>query len=210
MGSALLDQKRDKEALDFLTKAKSEAEADPRIDFNRGVALYRLKKRGEARQAWKAAADNGLQRAAEYLQELEKRGAQSGVWIDFWFSGNSGWYRRLFGILLIFMLSLVSMLPIIKKDSLASVPWLNTGQEWTVIATPLLVLGILLALPSLSSLSVGPVKLEPKPSHPESAPAAEAGFEALVGTLQSMRPTLTVGADVAPLPTADIVTIIKR
>lgn len=184
IGASLLDQKRDAEALEFLAAARDQAEPDPRIDYNLGVALYRLGQTEQARTRWEAA--KGVARAREYLDELDRRASRSGAWLDYWFGAGSSPARGVIGGALLGLTAFAAMVPLLQ----------HTGRDWRVTGASILALLVLLILPTLRGLSVGPLKLEPAPSLPEARLGGESGMDALIGRMRSIGPSLTVGTSV--------------
>ncbi|MGH9674445.1 MAG: tetratricopeptide repeat protein, partial [Bryobacteraceae bacterium] len=160
ISGAMLDLKQDDKALEFLEKeAVESAKEDPsgRLAFNYGVALYRAKRKTLARIQWKEAAAKGFPAAKDFLEKLEKGGSSTSAWLEYWFGDVTPAKRRAVGALLAAGALVVALLPMVKRDV---IPWLNTGQDWNVMALTVAAFLALLALPVVGSLSLGPLKLD--------------------------------------------------
>jgi tetratricopeptide (TPR) repeat protein len=160
-GAVLLRHKRDDEALHFLQQAKAKGASDPEINFNIGVALYRLDKPAEARPAWQSAADAGLEKAQKVLRDFDKLTPRAGALLDQWFGEAVPWRRKAAGTVLLMIGFVCAALPLLKQNT---IPWLNTGQPWTTTGLPVVVVLAILALPALTGLKAGPVELKLSPA----------------------------------------------
>lgn len=169
IGAMLLDAKRDEEALTFLQEAKQKAESDGRVDFNLGLAYYRRQQPEKAREIWTDAAQKRIKQAEDSLREMQGKQGAPGGWIECWFGPDRTKSRRFTGALLIFLLALICTFPLLKKDTL---PWFNTGQDWTVTVTAVVVLVVLFLLPAIKRLSLGKdsFEIEMEPERPETTP----------------------------------------
>jgi tetratricopeptide (TPR) repeat protein len=201
-GWIFLRSHRDEEALHFLAEAKRRGYAGAQVEFNRGVALYRLKRLPEAREAWKAAAQAGSEEARTCLRELARRAPGAAELLDYWFGEDRTRFRRSAGVLLVAMAFLGGVLPVLK---VTSVPWIQPTAPWPVITFPaMLALGLLL-LPVLSSIKLGPVELKLAPVEPP-VPLPHASIEAVIDQALSSRGALTpspLGAGAAQQESAD-------
>ena len=176
-------QKRDREAADFLQEAQQRAIPHPDLDLNLGIALYRLKQSTAAKQAWQKAADAGSQRATEYLEDIPKAAPETGDLMGYWFGDGVPRWRRVFGSALVFLIMFVAALPLISKDAIHWLRWLNTGENYKLGWICLIPLVVIFLAPVLKkiSLGLGPVKLEA--ATPEVT--AKPNMDALLEKLQS-------------------------
>jgi tetratricopeptide (TPR) repeat protein len=162
LAGLLLDEQRDREARDFLASAHREDARDPRVDLSLGVALYRLKDNAGAQAAWQRAKKHGSQKAAEYLESIPKPTPDPGDLLGYWFGDTAPQVRRVAGAVLVFLILIAATLPIIGKDAIHWLRWLNTGENYKMGWITLAVLLLAFLAPILKSikLDVGPVKLE--------------------------------------------------
>jgi tetratricopeptide (TPR) repeat protein len=162
ISAILLGQKRDREAADFLQEAEQRAAPHPDLGLNLGIALYRLKQSSAAQQAWQRAADAGSQRAKDYLEQIPKAAPDPGDLMSYWFGDAASPWRRMFGGLLAFLILFVAALPVISKDAVHWLRWLNTGENYKLGWICLVPLVLVFLSPVLKkiSLGLGPVKLE--------------------------------------------------
>jgi tetratricopeptide (TPR) repeat protein len=175
-GAVLLRHKRDDEALQFLQTAKAKGASDPEIDFNIGVALYRLDKPAEARPAWQSAGEAGLEKAQKVLRDFDKLTPRTGGLPDHWFGEAVSWRRRAFATVLLLIGFVCAALPLLKQNA---IPWLNTGQPWTTTGLPVIVVLAILALPSMTGLKAGPVELKLSPAESQ-LPLPRTTLDALI------------------------------
>jgi tetratricopeptide (TPR) repeat protein len=182
VSSVLLDQQRNREAADFLQTAESQGASDVNLDLNLGNALYRLKQPTAAKQALQRAADAESQKAREYLEDI-KAAPEPGDLMGYWFGDTAPRWRRVFGAVLAFLILSVAALPVISKDAIHWLRWLNTGDNYKLGWICLVPLVLIFLAPVLTkiSLGVGPVKLEA--ARPEAT--AEHDAKALLEKLQS-------------------------
>jgi tetratricopeptide (TPR) repeat protein len=166
ISAALLKLDQHREAIDFLNKAEKRVKADPRLTFNRGLALFYAKDPESAKPAFLAAASQGIDAAADLLKKLDRKIPSDGVWTDSWFGKTAGWGRRVLGAVLLLAVALVLFVP--------AVPLLLEGEvDWkALLPAPVFAL-VLLILPTLKnvSLSVGDLKLQAEPSVPSARDA---------------------------------------
>ena len=183
VSSILLMQKRDREAVEFLQQAQQRATPDSDLDLNLGIALYRLKQSTAAKQAWQKAADAGSQKAKEYLEDIPKAAPEAGDLMGYWFGDSTPPWRRIFGGVLVFLIMFVATLPVISKDAIHWLRWLNTGENYKLGWICLVPLVLIFLAPVLKkiSLGLGPVKLEA--ATPEVS--AKPNMDALLEKLQS-------------------------
>ncbi|HEY5175098.1 MAG TPA: tetratricopeptide repeat protein [Terriglobales bacterium] len=203
VSSILLGQKRDREAADFLLDAQQRAVPHSDIDLNLGIALYRLKQSTAAKQAWQRAADAGSQKAKEYLEDIPKAAPEAGNLMGYWFGDSAPPWRRVFGGLLVFLIMFVAALPVISKDAIHWLRWLNTGENYKlgwICMVPLVLIFLAPVLKKIS-LGLGPVKLEA--ATPEVT--AKPNMDALLEKLQSsagLPLSSSPGGSVSQWPTA--------
>ncbi len=183
VSSILLMQKRDREAADFLQEAQQRAIPHSDLDLNLGIALYRLKQSTAAKQAWQKAADAGSQKAKEYLEDIPKAAPEADDLMGYWFGDGTPQWRRIFGGVLVFLIMFVAALPVISKDAIHWLRWLNTGDNYKLGWICLIPLVLIFLAPVLKkiSLGIGPVKLEA--ATPEVS--AKPNMDALLEKLQS-------------------------
>jgi tetratricopeptide (TPR) repeat protein len=181
VSSVMLEQKRDREAADFLQEAQPHVVSDANLDLNLGIALYRLKQSTAAKQAWQRAADSGSQKAKEYLEDLPKAAPESGDLMSYWFGDNAPPWRRVFGGLLAFLIMFVATLPVISKDAIHWLRWLNTGENYKLGWICLIPLLLVFLAPVLKKISIGlgPVKLEAATPQVTAKPDMDALLEKL-------------------------------
>ena len=201
ISSTLLALDRDKEALECLDDEKDEAGGDPQFQYYRGMALYRLRRISEARNAWEEAAKNGAPKAAELVDELKRRGGAE-AWVGFWFGGSAAWHRKLLGASLLLLLLLALASSLIEQDAFRSLNWLNTGQDWKVTVAPIVVLLALFLVPTVSrlSLGLGGLTIEPRPSSMQASPQLLAGTDLATEAPVSAKssPGVSLDADLPP------------
>ncbi len=183
VSSILLGQRRDREAAEFLLKAQSQGASDASIDLNLGIALYRLKQSSAAKEAWARAKNAGSQKAEEYLEEIPKAAPDPGDLMSYWFGETASPWRRFFGGVVAFLILFVAALPVISKDAVHWLRWLNTGENYKLGWICLIPLVLIFLAPVLKkiSLGLGPVKLEA--ASPEVT--AKPNMDALLEKLQS-------------------------
>jgi len=183
VSSILIAQKRDREAADFLREAEQRVVPHPDLDLNLGIALYRLKQSTAAKQAWQRAADAGSQQAKEYLEEIPKAAPDPGDLMGYWFGDPAPRWRRVFGGLLTFLILFVAALPVISKDAIHWLRWLNTGDNYKLGWICLVPLVLIFLAPVLTKISfgLGPVKLEAATP----GVTAKPNMDALLDKLQS-------------------------
>jgi tetratricopeptide (TPR) repeat protein len=162
VSSIFIAQKQDREAVDFLQEAEQHVVPHPDLDLNLGIALYRLKQSSTAKQAWQRAAEAGNQQAREYLEQIPKAAPDPGDLMGYWFGDAAPPWRRIFGGLLTFLILFVATLPVISKDAVHWLRWLNTGDNYKLGWICLVPLVLIFLAPVLTKISfgLGPVKLE--------------------------------------------------
>jgi tetratricopeptide (TPR) repeat protein len=203
VSSILIGQKRDREAVDFLQEAEQRVVPHPDLDLNLGIALYRLKQSTAAKQAWQKAADAGSQQAKEYLEDIPKAAPDPGDLMGYWFGDLAPRWRRIFGGLLVFCILFVATLPIISKDAIHWLRWLNTGENYKLGWICLIPLVLIFLAPVLTKISfgLGPVKLEAATP----GVTAKPNMDALLDKLQSAAGvglSSNPSGSVSPLPKA--------
>jgi tetratricopeptide (TPR) repeat protein len=157
----LIRRDRNAEAMTFFEELQARGLEDSLLEFNRGLALYRLNRKAEAIRAWERAAggDPPIEQADELLKAITPEG-RPGAWFDYWFGHGGGWGRRVLGVGLVAALVVTLALPILEKDL---VPGLVSGSDWQRALVPAIGLILLLVLPALSRITAGPVALETPP-----------------------------------------------
>ncbi len=183
VSSIFIAQKRDREAADFLQEAEQRVVPHPDLDLNLGIALYRLKQSTAAKQAWQRAAEAGSQQAREYLEEIPKAAPEPSDLMGYWFGDSAPPWRRVFGGLLTFLILFVAALPVISKDAIHWLRWLNTGDNYKLGWICLVPLVLIFLAPVLTKISfgLGPVKLEAATP----GVTAKPNMDALLDKLQS-------------------------
>ena len=171
VSSIFLAQKQDREAVDFLQEAEPHVVPHPDLDLNLGIALYRLKQSSAAKQAWQRAAKAGNQQAREYLEEIPKAAPEPGDVIGYWFGGAAPPWRRVFGGFLTFLILFVAALPVISKDAIHWLRWLNTGDNYKLGWICLVPLVLIFLAPVLSKISFGLARSSWRPQRPGSPPS---------------------------------------
>jgi tetratricopeptide (TPR) repeat protein len=181
VSSVLIEQRRDREAADFLQEAEPQVVYDADLDLNLGIALYRLKQSTAAKQAWQRAADAGSQKAKEYLEDIPKAAPEPGDLMAYWFGDTASPWRRVFGGLLAFLIMFVAALPVISKDAIHWLRWLNTGENYKLGWICLIPLLLVFLAPVLKKISIGlgPVKLEAATPEVSAKPDMDALLEKL-------------------------------
>jgi tetratricopeptide (TPR) repeat protein len=201
VAAMLIEQKRDGEAVDFLREAQQKAEPEPGIDLNLGIALYRLKQSAAAQQAWRRAASAGSQQATEYLEDMPKAAPDPGDLMGYWFGAAAPLWRRITGGLVAFLIAIAAILPIISKNALIGLRWLNTGDDYKMGWITLVAFLLIFLAPVLKSISldVGPVKLEAATPEVTSKPNMDALLEKLqAGASIAVGPQSAPGQGVRP------------
>jgi len=150
--------------VDFLDRAEPTTAPDRRIDFNRGVALYRLRRVPEAVESWTRAGSgaHGIERATELAQQLRARPSDPTSWFDYWFGKGTTGARKAGGAVLILVLAAVLVPSLVAPAHVSWLGWLSDSTSWPRVLAPALVAIGLLILPSVNSLKVGPVAVEPR------------------------------------------------
>lgn len=156
-------------AIGELREAEERFGASDLFEFNKGVALYKLGRDGEAREAWSRAHDlNPELGAAEVLAASAKEGVEPGSWEDYWFGAAAGWGQRIAGGALVLCLLVFLALPLIEKELIAGV---ETGDRSLEAFIPALLIALLLALPAIRRFAVGSVSMDVTPiGSPDQAP----------------------------------------
>ncbi len=193
VSAVLLGQGREAEAKAFLDKAEQQTKFDGRLHYNRGVALYGLKKRRAAAAAFRKAAELGVPNAAGHAAELEGAGTKTGSWLEFWF-GRAPWIHRLVGGTLVLLLLLSVTPAVLSEQALNTLWWLRTSNDWKLVVIPVVLFATLLALPNLKRVSVGDLELEvsqpePHAERPDLASTLKAFMEAspTTGAISAMQ-----------------------
>ncbi len=186
VSAVLLDLNRDEEALKFLQEARARTRADERLDFNLGIAHYRLKQKDKAREAWQRASKAGLQTADAALEELSPLRQTAAGWLDYWFGEGRGVGRKFTGGALLVMLGFTLIAPLINPGA---IPLLNTGKDWSVTVSTVVVLTVLLLFHAIGKFSVGKDSLEVLPAQP-AAGSGGTGMDSVLGRLQAIGPAL--------------------
>lgn len=161
---------------------------DPRIEYTRGVALYRLGRTEAATSAWRraASAKPPLVMPAE-VRQLLQRDRPVTEWASYWFSAGPG--RWLLGALLLLSLGFVLATEFVAPGEVGG---LKTGQGWQVIV-PVVVLAVLILLPMLARFSLRSpwlsIDLEPR--------AVTQGF--ITDELTALPPRLSPDVSFPPL-----------
>jgi len=103
------------------------------------------------------------------LREMQGKQGAAGGWIECWFGAERTKSRKFIGALLVFLLALSCAFPLLKEDTLL---WFNTGQDWTVTVTAVVVLAVLFLLPAIKRLSLrkDSLEIEMEPERPETTP----------------------------------------
>lgn len=152
-------------ALRELRAAEDRIGADGIIEFNRGVAYYRLGKEALAAEAWRRARDLDPDLGAtDFLINSVSTNANAGSWAEYWFGKPVGRWRKIGGSFLILLLVASLALPFLKPHLL---PGLVTGRLSLQAFLPSVILGLLLVLPTIRGLAVGGVSLDVSPIAPE-------------------------------------------
>jgi len=157
VSAQLLALDKNEDASRFLERARHEAEPDPRLEFNRGLALARLRRYRAAVDAFRAAKD--VVGAADQIEALEVRRARGRSWLDFWFGPEtSRSYRAVGGVLLGLVAALMSVM-LLNPEQIAVLAWLNTTDAWKILGA----LVVILLLPSVGRLKWGEVEIQSSP-----------------------------------------------
>ncbi len=166
LSATLLGDTKPGAALDFLTDNQQSLPEDSRVEFNRGIALYQLDKTRDAIVAFERAGrlQPRLPEAAQNARALRGVRIQADNWVDFWFGPGKPPGRRLAGSFLVAVFIAMLVVAVAEPSRVAWLSWMATEREWPTIALPLAVVGVLLVLPTVTHLKVGPVELERTPS----------------------------------------------
>jgi tetratricopeptide (TPR) repeat protein len=162
-----------KAARDFLAALPAHLTKDRTLLFNRALALDAVGERRAAIGCLVQAKDAGLDKAQEELDRLD---APAGLarWTSYWFGAQANRVRRGAGIALVAIAATIVAAPLVQ--------WFVAGKpDWSLFMLPPLVALVLLALPSLKSVSVdaGKVKFTAEPlaaTRREVAETAPEGF----------------------------------
>ena len=157
VSAQLLLLERNQDAWQFLDKARHEAESDPKLDFNRGIALTRLRRYREAIGAFRAAKD--VAGAADQIEALEARRSRGRSWLDVWFGPDTSLPSRIGGGAILAFIALLMGLMLLNPKEIAGFAWVNTGDAWKAVG----VLVLILLLPSASRLKWGEVEIQSLP-----------------------------------------------
>jgi tetratricopeptide (TPR) repeat protein len=159
--AAWLNLGQPREAVRFLDQAEKLAKADPRLGYNRGLALLRMKDVEGAKQAFRASGSEGLEAAADLLSKLDRKLDGQAAWTECWFGRSASWGKRIVGGTLLFIVALVLAAPVTTFA-------LYGELDWKMLIAPPIVALLLLLLPTMRnvSLSVGDLKLQAEPSSP--------------------------------------------
>jgi tetratricopeptide (TPR) repeat protein len=184
VSAALLGLQKNEEAWQFLDRVRHEVEPDPRLDFNRGISLTRLRRYREAIEAFRAA--RGVPGAADQVDSLEARRARARPWLDFWFGPDASWaYRVAGGVLLLLVVALMGATLIDTKD-IALLARVKTEHAWKVLGA----LIVILLLPSVGRLKWGDVEIQSLPS--EITPEAQLSPSVPTSALAALLDTSSV------------------
>lgn len=139
------------------------------IEFNRGVAHYRLGKESLATAAWRRAhrLDPNLN-VAEVLVSSYSSESRLGGWVEHWFGSGATRNRKVGGAALVAGLLFFLLDPVLEPDL---IPGFVTGRLTIEAYVPALVLALLLLLPTIRGLAVGGVSVDVAPiSTPDQHP----------------------------------------
>jgi tetratricopeptide (TPR) repeat protein len=148
-------------ALSELSEAEDRTGPDSVIEFNRGVAFYRLGKESLARDAWtKARKISPELGAVDLLISSVTSEALSGSWSNHWFGKGADRGRKAAGLLLLVLLLISLALPFLEPGL---IPGLETGKQSLEAFLPSLVLALLILFPAIRGLAVGGVSVDVAP-----------------------------------------------
>ncbi|MGH2736269.1 MAG: tetratricopeptide repeat protein [Actinomycetota bacterium] len=199
LSAALIGAGRHGEALTFIQQSASAGRAapDPRLAFNRGVALLKKGDEPAAARAFEEAARAGLEAAEEPAKALRRGKAGDRSWVEFWFGSEQSGWRKALGSLLVALLFGLLVILFVEPGSLPGMDWLRVSGDWPRALAPLVVVGLLLILPSLERFSFGQLAVETSPWKPEAAdiplPSVD-DLVRLVRTIAVSKLTVTPGA----------------
>jgi tetratricopeptide (TPR) repeat protein len=184
-----------KAALEFVD-ALPESLADERtLLFNRALALDALGRRRAAINTLVRARDAGLERAQQELDRLDAP-AGLGRWTHHWFGGQARPGRRIAGSALLAAAATGLAAPLLQW-------WVHRTLDWYLLLLPSMVALVLLALPSMKSITVeaGKLKLtaEPLPAtarETAAGPAPESFSVPILGS-SAVASHGTLSADIA-------------
>ena len=148
-------------ALEELREAEERLGSDALIEYNRGVAHYKLGREDVALDAWRRAQRLDPEfAAAEVLVEALSGKVRAGSWADHWFAPSASRWRRFVGVILIALLLLFAVVPFLEPSL---IPGLETGRLNFEAFIPAIIFALLIALPAIRGLAVGGVSVEVDP-----------------------------------------------
>ena len=148
-------------ALEELRQAEELLGSDALIEYNRGVAHYKLGREDMALDAWQRAQRLDPEfAAAEVLVEAHSGRVQAGSWADHWFAFTASRWRKFGGLVLIALLLFFAAAPFLEPNL---IPGFETGRLSLEAFIPAIIFALLITLPAIRGLAVGGVSVEVDP-----------------------------------------------
>jgi tetratricopeptide (TPR) repeat protein len=156
---------REMRALTELDEAEARVGSHGLIEYNRGVAHYKLGNQALARGAWERARNlNPELGATDVLLRAVQREKGQANWSDYWLGEGVGGLRKLAGAVLLLALVVSLTIPFLRPHLISGVV---TGRLNVQAFLPAAFLGLLIVWPAIRGLKVGPVSLDVSPISPE-------------------------------------------
>jgi tetratricopeptide (TPR) repeat protein len=148
-------------ALEELREVEERLGPNALIEYNRGVAHYKLGREEQALDAWQRAQRLDPEfAAAEVLVEAHSGRVQAGSWADHWFSGTASRWRKIGGLVLTVLLLVFVLAPFLEPGL---IPGFETGRLSFEAFVPAVIFALLITLPAIRGLAVGGVSVEVDP-----------------------------------------------
>lgn len=155
VSATLIRQKRYREAEEAASQLASK---DPPLNYNRGLALWALGKKDQAKVIINEASEAGVIEATQFARELQRKRNGAEGWWETWFGAEVSRTRSIVGICLLLAVASALTAPVFAYS--------QNALDWKASLVPAAVALVLLLIPSIKGLSLGTegVKLEIEPS----------------------------------------------